>query len=37
MGKPPDHPATADADEAAPGSSVLDDLLPGLLSEEGGQ
>jgi len=37
MGKPPDHPATADEGEPAPGASVLDDLLPGLLGEEGGQ
>ena len=37
MGAPPDHPATADADEPAPGASVLDDLLPGLLGEEGAQ
>ncbi len=34
MGSPPDHPATADADEAAPGDSPLDNLLPGLLGEE---
>jgi hypothetical protein len=37
MGSPPDHPATADEHEAAPGGSVLDDLLPDLLGEEGGQ
>jgi transposase InsO family protein len=36
MGNPPDHPATVDADEPAPGASVLDDLLPGLHGEEGG-
>ena len=35
MGKPPDHPATADEEEAAPGGSPLDGLLPGLLGEEG--
>jgi len=35
MGSPPDHPATADADEAAPGTSVLDDLTE-LLGEDGG-
>ena len=34
MGSPHDHPATADRDEAGPGGSVLDDLLPGLLGEE---
>lgn len=37
MGKPPDHPATADEAEPAPGGSPLDDLLPGLLGEEGGR
>jgi hypothetical protein len=36
MGSPADHPATADEDEAAPGASPLDDLLPGLLGEEDG-
>jgi hypothetical protein len=36
MGKPPDHPATADEEEPAPGTSPLDDL-PGLVGEEGGQ
>ncbi len=35
MGKPPDHPATADEEESAPGGSPLDDLLPGLLGEKG--
>jgi transposase InsO family protein len=35
-GNPPDHPATADADEPAPGTSVLDEVLPDLLGEEGG-
>jgi hypothetical protein len=35
MGNPADHPATADGGDAAPGSSVLDDLLTGLLGEEG--
>jgi hypothetical protein len=34
MGNPQDHPATADRDEVAPGGSVLDSLLPGLLGEE---
>lgn len=34
-GNPPDHPATAESDEPPPGGSVLDDLLPGLLGEEG--
>jgi transposase InsO family protein len=34
MGKPADHPATADADEPPPGTSPLDDILPGLLGEE---
>jgi transposase InsO family protein len=37
MGSPPDHPATADESEPAPGASVLDDMLPGLLGEESGQ
>jgi hypothetical protein len=36
MGNPPDHPATADADEPAPGTSPLDEMLPGLLGDEGG-
>jgi transposase InsO family protein len=38
MGNPPDHPATAaDAEAAcaAPGGSVLDEVLPPLLGEEG--
>jgi transposase InsO family protein len=34
MGNPPDHPATADECEPPPGSSVLDDVLPGLLDED---
>jgi hypothetical protein len=34
MGKPPDHPATADESEGAPGTSPLDDLTR-LLGEEG--
>jgi hypothetical protein len=33
MGNPPDHPATADADEPAPGDSPLDDVLPELLGD----
>lgn len=33
-GNPPDHPATADETESAPGGSVLDDLLDGLTGEE---
>ena len=37
MGSPADHPATADGGDAAPGSSVLDDLLTGLLGEEAGE
>ncbi len=37
MGSPADHPATADGGEPAPGGSVLDDLLPGLLGEEAGE
>jgi len=36
MGKPPDHAATVDEGEVAPGASPLDDILPGLLGEEGG-
>jgi transposase InsO family protein len=35
MGSPPDHAATADADEPGPGESALDDVLPRLLGEEG--
>ena len=35
MGSPPDHPATADEAEPAPGTSPLDDVLPRLLGEEG--
>ena len=34
MGSPPDHVATLDEDEPAPGRSPLDDVLPGLLGEE---
>jgi len=34
MGSPPDHPATADESEPAPGTSPLDELLPELLDEE---
>jgi transposase InsO family protein len=34
MGKPPDHPATADEAESAPGGSPLDDVLPGLHGAE---
>jgi transposase InsO family protein len=37
MAQPPDHPATNDESEPAPGGSVLDELLPRLLGEEGGQ
>lgn len=36
MGNPPDHEATADAQEPAPGASVLDEILPDLLGEEDG-
>ena len=35
MGKPVDHPATADTEESAPGASPLDDVLPGVLGTEG--
>src|SRR5690606_33496876 len=35
MGCPPDHPATADAEESAPGGSPLDELTE-LLGEEDG-
>jgi transposase InsO family protein len=35
MGAPPDHPATADDEEPAPGSSPLDELPPGLIASEG--
>ena len=35
MGRPADHPGTTDEDEPGPGASPLDDLLPGLLGEEG--
>jgi transposase InsO family protein len=34
MGSPPDHPATADETEPAPGTSPLDDVLPQLLGED---
>jgi hypothetical protein len=37
MGSPPDHPATRDDDEDAPGASPLDDLLPKLHGAEGEQ
>jgi transposase InsO family protein len=33
MGKPADHPATADAEEPAPGTSPLDEVLPKLLGD----
>jgi hypothetical protein len=34
MGRPADHPATADEEEAAPGASVLDALLPELRGDD---
>ena len=33
-GNPPDHPATDDAEESAPGASPLDEVLPRLLGDE---
>ncbi len=34
MGKPADHPGTADAEQSFPGASPLDTVLPELLGEE---